>query len=845
MKCSIAKKLQNDGFKNFNKTLKMNLKSYWYYAVIYAAHAVTVYITIHNAIRYVNGILSLKYSSVENNIIIYLLEMLYPVSVWLLSSCFRKMNIERLKIGTMILCLLNSAICIVDIVFLAVCMFILPIISIPANRVVTASMIVAVARIISIVIPISAGTAFFYTFLSLIMNDDVKKMLMHYKFDRNIDIRFGKQYKYDLAVARDQKTGKIYRVKEDMRRYHCAAIGATGSGKTSMVFNPAIANDLDTRIRNENELYKHLEFLLRKKKIKITEIPDATDDILRKYFMGTSEKYEKKLDKLFNKYCMCGMTIIAPNSGFADDIAEMCINRGLTFNRIDPELDKDGKHKKGFIGLNPLYIRPGLDGTALHQEIINKARTFTDVLQALFEEGGSKDIYFSGLNRQFTSGVCTILMRTTPILHKKYSTKYTKPYTSPMEFYSVINNFSLITDYCTEMEQYLEEHPEDEPNYRNILTTIQKDFLGPGAKTMQEQIRGLVQQAYEILSNPLVRDILCNENTVDFDVALAESQITLVNYSLALGDSDSRALGLFILLLLQGAVFRRPSNNSPIHFVYVDEYPVLLHPKMSKSFSIFRQYNACMNVALQSLSQFDEKKETKFMKSVMLSNASTQIMFGRAGVEEMELYQKLGGKVNRVKTQESVNQSALSDENTSLVYSERSGIQQEDAVTGRDIRYKDFGEATMNTVDRGNIVESFPVILDFASYKKKKGIARVRKDWNKYTNARASETALEKTQVSAKEQLFESSAKVTYSKSKDAGFKDDDILTRQAKVHMKENIRLDSLSSEVPADEELTDENITSNSCSTDNNGENTNKDINDVSDDYIVSVFDNFGKFM
>ncbi|WP_287625898.1 hypothetical protein [Clostridium sp.] len=62
----------------------------------------------------------------------------------------------------------------------------------------------------------------------------------------------------------------------------------------------------------------------------------------------------------------------------------------------------------------------------------------------------------------------------------------------------------------------------------------------------------------------------------------------ILNYALERGDSVATGFGLFFLLSYETTVLRRPgSENDRIkNFIYIDELPVLLHPKLQSFFML-------------------------------------------------------------------------------------------------------------------------------------------------------------------------------------------------------------------------------------------------------------------
>lgn len=108
-----------------------------------------------------------------------------------------------------------------------------------------------------------------------------------------------------------------------------------------------------------------------------------------------------------------------------------------------------------------------------------------------------------------------------------------------------------------------------------------------------------------------------------------------MNYALELG-SDSTVFGLFFMLSMINAVYRRPGGEIKKlpHFFYIDELPVLLHPRIEGCFSLFRQFRVAMFVAVQSLAQMEKSNNTAFLKDVLLGNCAHHFVFGRAAAQE-------------------------------------------------------------------------------------------------------------------------------------------------------------------------------------------------------------------
>ena len=729
-----------DESKTSEKIISFLLSDKFGQHIITFVFLITVLRIIYDFIVFIIGVRYVNINYSPSNLLYYMMAVVVPFINWVISTRhkYKKYGYINIKMAGIIIAVISLSVVILNIGYICSCTVLIPLfLKIPISADINAGMIVNLARFVCAAFPLAVSIYVGKSTIDLLIRPETIHIIKDFKIDRNIDTRKNKESQYDYSVCVVQNTSRVFNVPQAVRKYHTLVMGPTGTGKTSMAFTPAIANDLDKRTRNENKQKKMVEkMLISGEAVLSRNITDEEFD--KKYIKPVTKKARKKLIKIFEENPLCGATIVAPNETFGDEVYELCKARNLkNIYRVDPVLTFEGVHKEGFIGFNPLYINEDLSEFDKRLEIISKSRMFADVLQMIYEAGGTTDVYFSGLNKQITSTVCAVIIKAYPMLHEKYPHRYKRRQACPQDFLDVVTDFDLAKDYVCILEDYLRNpnHANERYDYENKIKIIKRDLLGEGAKTMREQIRGLVNIMSDILANPLVRDVLCADETIVLDKALAENQIIIINYELSLGDSDSRAFGEFFLLSFQNAVFRRPKSNRPLHLLFIDELPVLLHSSMEKIFSLYRQFNVCAAVAIQSLSQFDRQASTKFMKNVVLNNARTHIVFGGLGPEEMEYYQKIGGKDLVAQVQSTVSESALSLENTSLNYSERTSIGKEDVFDGRELRNKDFQQATLITIDdKNNVMDAMAVSLNFLTDAQKEGVKPIAIDWTRFYN---------------------------------------------------------------------------------------------------------------
>lgn len=713
---------------SYFKTMKQNItnaiseekESYWIYAFVFVFALQILY----NLFRFGKSIYLLDYSNFGYGFF-FLIGMLLPFGVFIWSTKFTIWNYRRNKIGFLYLCIFNLVLYLIIMIMRILHVIFVPLIlKMPLVEGITPYMIVNLARGVVLVPCLICAGAILNSFYQLINSDSVLADIYAFRLNKLIDTRENKSNLYDSAIIRRMSGGSRHIIRESDRFLHFFISGATGSGKTSSTILPQAAEDLDKRIQNEDTQKKELLKALKEKKVYMKE--GFTDEDFNIDKFGAYKGYEDVINNLKSKHVVCGATFVAPNYGLTDDVYELCEKRGIKCNRIDPELDPDTNlPKKGVIGFNPLYISPTLSPLNREFEIIKKAKLFADVMQAINELNGKGDPYFTSINRVVTTSFTILLELTYPLLHGGEQP-------TPADVQSLINDFSRVQPYYQKLLEI-----DVDNKYEFVKDFLRNDILGAGNEKMTDQSRGLRNQVNEILTNPLIRSILCAKNSVDMDLMLSEGQVTVVNYGLSLGTTDSTALGLFFVLSFNDAVLRRPGNEKTRipHFYTIDELPVLLHPEMEKMFSLFRQYRVSVAAYVQNLDQFNKTPMTQFLLGVVMGNCAHHIIFGRAGLSEMKAYSDLSGLRYSYNEQTSVSETALSDENTRLAYSTRTALEKEAVIDGADMRYRDFQEVTVFSLVSGSLVEPFHAKMNFLPRYKKKKVKRFSPNWSEYFDA--------------------------------------------------------------------------------------------------------------
>lgn len=740
----------------FKKIMNSDLWKYKKYPILVGVLlSITGINLISILIKICSAIQLLSNHTLPKSFFYILLSLLSPVILFIWSTAFDIYNYWVRKTAIMYYIILNSIVIFTCQIMRIIIPLVVPItLKIPISSEVTVSMVVSLTRSLIIIISFTPSVGAFLTLRNIVGEKYNKDAILNYKVKKYLDLRRDKKFKYDFSVVTSLATGKVYTVKEKDRTLHGFADGTTGTAKTSSVLSQAICNDLDQKVFNESHQRKVCyDYLMQGDFMVLRHFNDKSFSINYIQPVLKNNPYQnKKLEKIYNDLKFVSQTIglncIAPNAAFADEVYEMASSRGFPVNRIDPILTNDNQQKTDFIGFNPLYISPTLNGVARDVDITNKATIFADVLQCLYEASGSGDAYFISLNNSVTIAICKLLMLTFAAIHKRQP--------NPGDVQLCINDFSLCEPYLkiltdqygdngAPMNPQQREIAEDRVRYdihtqqrnincglwQDVYTLIKNDLLGPNRDNMFDRANGLRLQINNFLNHPLIRRVLCCDRTIDLDKALANGEITVVNYALELGKSVSTAFGLFYLLSLSKAVLRRPGkeDSRTLHMVYIDELSFLLHPALEEFFTIFRQYRVGNFVAFQTLDQMDKSQTTKYLRGVLLGNCAHQIVFGRVSPSEMQIYESMGGKINKPVEQTSTTETSMTAENPSYSYSTRQTEQLGNLIEGHEIRNRDFQEVTFFTVNDNSPVPPFAGKVHFLDSKKRKGHPICHYDW--------------------------------------------------------------------------------------------------------------------
>ena len=446
-------------------------------------------------------------------------------------------------------------------------------------------------------------------------------------------------YTCETNLCRDTITGKTIKIPEIRRFESMLVIGASGTGKTSMIFEPMIARDIEKKFFFK-EVSREMGYTALKTGIATINQP-YSNEYLNKNFslsMLTPVEGKEKLYKTYMKkiiyidngdngiiYKDLGITAVFPDYEAMKHVSDVAKNYKIPVNIIDPD-------NPNSLGLNPfVYENPIQTSVAISSVLMGMHNSKTD-LELAYRENASN---------QAIENLAILLKEVYPRLHDG-------DLPTIEDILDCLNDFSLIEHLCHE----LEVDEELAKKYKIQLNYFKKYFYenSVGRTDMEKFIAASASQLDSLLRIDGVKNILCKRNieeNINYDKALANGEVTLVCTRRGdLGATTTKAFGLFFLMLMQYSVLRRPGNEKTRipHFLYIDEFSDYICHATESIFTLYRKYRVATVISAQNLSQLGKDDKSKY-KETILANCSTKIVFGNNIPEDndwwsMEMGQK-------------------------------------------------------------------------------------------------------------------------------------------------------------------------------------------------------------
>ena len=438
-------------------------------------------------------------------------------------------------------------------------------------------------------------------------------------------------YTNEILIGTDKDHGNNVKLAEIRRFESTLVVGISGAGKTSMIFEPWVCQDINKKFFYR-ETSKTLAFAALKAGIATLNAPYDNDYINSNFSLNMLIPVDSKtklFKAYFNKMILAetssktifrdlGITYMSPDYETIDKISKVCDNFGFNYNIIDPD-------NPNSIGLNPFSF----------DDPIQTALAISTVLKGFYTDKNPEQeiMYRENLSNQIIENLAILLKIEYPKLNNDKLPNIN-------DMLVLLNNFELIEKMC----KILENDPELSKKYENQINYFKRNFYhdSPNRDEMEKAVSIPASQLDTLLRYPGVKNILCNRsNNLNFDKVLENGEISLICTRRGdLGENAHKAFGLFFLLLMQFSVLRRPGTEKTRipHFLYIDEFPDFICPATESIFTVYRKYRVATVISAQNLAQIKSKGEN--LGNTILANCANKLVFGNNTPEDNEWWSR-------------------------------------------------------------------------------------------------------------------------------------------------------------------------------------------------------------
>ena len=432
-------------------------------------------------------------------------------------------------------------------------------------------------------------------------------------------------YTNEILIGTDKDHGNNVKLAEIRRFESTLVVGVSGAGKTSMIFEPWVCQDINKKFFYR-ETSKTLAFAALKAGIATLNAPYDNDYINSNFSLNMLIPVDSKaklFKAYFNKMILAetnskiifrdlGITYMSPDYETIDKISKVCDNFGFNYNIIDPD-------NPNSIGLNPFSF----------DDPIQTALAISTVLKGFYTDKNPEQeiMYRENLSNQIIENLAILLKIEYPKLNNEKLPNIN-------DMLALLNNFDLIEKMC----KILENDSELSKKYENQINYFKRNFYhdSPNRDEMEKAVSIPASQLDTLLRYPGVKNILCNRsNNLNFDKVLENGEISLICTRRGdLGENAHKAFGLFFLLLMQFSVLRRPGTEKTRipHFLYIDEFPDFICPATESIFTVYRKYRVATVISAQNLAQIKSKGEN--LGNTILANCANKLVFGNNTPED-------------------------------------------------------------------------------------------------------------------------------------------------------------------------------------------------------------------
>ncbi len=438
------------------------------------------------------------------------------------------------------------------------------------------------------------------------------------------------KYSCEVTLCVDTETGADVVIPEAKRLESFLVVGVSGSGKTTMIYEPMLARDLDRKYFFR-EISKEMGFTALRTGIATLNMPYDNDYLTENFRLDMLTPTPEKVD-LYNSYMKkmiisssggkyvyrnFGLTYLSADYDSVERVLNVAKNYKLKVNLIDP-------NNANSPGMNPfIYDDPIKTGMAISSVLKGLYATSRPDVQLAFRENTA----------------IQIIENLSILLKEMYPRLNDGDLPNLEDMLNMMNDFSLVEEMCNQMK----EIPELAEKYKILIKYFENNFYAgcDNLKNTKQSVFTASAELDNLLRYPGVKNILCNRtNNLVYDKVLEDGEITFVCTRRGdLGANAHKAFGIFFLLLMQQSVLSRPGNdNTRIpHFLYIDDFPEFLCKAIEPIFTVYRKYKVGNILSAQTLSQLGDEKGN--FKDEILANCVNKAIFGNALPEDVEWWQ--------------------------------------------------------------------------------------------------------------------------------------------------------------------------------------------------------------
>lgn len=443
-------------------------------------------------------------------------------------------------------------------------------------------------------------------------------------------------YTCEVKVCVDTESGEDICIPEGKRFEHFLVVGVSGSGKTTMVYEPMLARDIERKSFFQ-QVSKEMGFTALRTGLATLSLPYDNDYLNQHFSLNMLVPNSEKLDT-FQSYMKkmilsssgdsftfrnMGITYISAENDSVERVKKIADNFHVDVNVIDPNNSTSP-------GLNPfIYDDPIKTGIAL-----------SSVLKGLFTNT-RPDAELAFRENEAIQALENIAI----LLKEMYPRQNNGLLPNLEDVLNCLTDFDMVQNLVEEMKQI----PELSEQYRILIRYFENNFYETGKNVFntKKAVTTASAELDNLLRYPGVKNILCNRsNNLNYDDVLKEGQVTLVCTRRGdLGEKAHRAFGLFFILLMQQSILSRPGNDSNRipHFLYIDDFPTYICPATEPIYTLYRKYKVAAVLDSQNLAQLDGDMNLSFnnhhFRETILSNCVNKFIFGNATPEDVKWWE--------------------------------------------------------------------------------------------------------------------------------------------------------------------------------------------------------------